>query len=367
MGPSMVTSTIVRALALAGNSWRGQLAVLAVGGIVLGVSTQGASGGDRDLVLQAAVVAIAMLLLAAASVRAASLRHGAVNGELLVDELETIAPMLPRLLVHAGLCVAPVIGCVLLAMGAANLHPLLGLVMVPIVFAVLAATGAPTMLAVVAVLHGEQAWLPRGAVAAVRRAPWRLSSTAIAGTVATLVCALPVTLVGLVVSTAGGWIGTFGSGLVFASTVPGWSCCALALWRDADVDVVASQVESAPVAGQVRPAPSFMAPGQAVAAWVEGPTWDVALEPSAAWGTWIRLESEAQAAFRIAWSGEGAPQLALATEDGTWSLPGDPVESGSVVATVVPAGNTYVRVVARGAVAQALSITMLVAHAEAAA
>ncbi|MCW2923543.1 MAG: hypothetical protein JWM98_947 [Thermoleophilia bacterium] len=378
MGAAMVSSTILRALALARGSWRAQLAVLAVGALVLGVLTEGASSGDGDPLVQGVLAVLATLLLVAASVRVAAVGYEEVNEELFADEFATLAPMVPRLVVHGGVCIAPLVGSIAIVMLAADVHPLLGLVALPVAFVASLATAAPTMLAIAAVLHGERGWLPRGAVAAVRRAPLRLGAAALGGGAAAVLPALPIVLVGLLVSTLGGWIGTFGSGLAFAAAVPGWGCIALALWQVAEVEV---DVAPAPVAADAHElaaahaaqveasavrAPSFMVPASPVVdpgepAWVEGPSWDVALEPAAPWGTWVQLEAAANVALRVTWTGASGPHLAVATEAGAWTQLGVPAAPGASLVVALAAGNTYVQATTVGATAQAVTVTMLVA------
>lgn len=356
----MVNSSMVRALELARGSWRAQLCVLAIGALLLGVVTMGATNGSHFGIRMAASLFIVMLLTAV-SVRAAALRYEEVNSQLLVDELETVAPMLSRLFVHVGVCLAPAVLAVSATLTGAQLHPLLGLVLVPVAFAVVAATLAPATLALVSVMHGERGWLPGAAIRSFRTSPGPMTVTVLAGSVVALLAALPLAVAGLVFAAVGGFASSLGVGLALSAVVPWWGSFALALWQVADVEVS----DAAAVEAHAPAAPGD--PASEAAQWSEGPRWNVALEPTAAWGSWVRLEAPALVALTVGWSGSGAPRLALADEAGAWISPGELARPGDAVTVQLPAGNTYLQLTSTAAGAQAIAVSMFLGPVSAAA
>jgi hypothetical protein len=358
MSPIALMSTSLR-LALA--SWRGQLAVLGCGAVLLGLTLLGASDGGY-LPLRAAVAMVTWLLLVAMSLRAALATVEEYLWQDTVAELGEGLTLLPRLLAQGGFAALPAIISCALTMLVAGPMPLLALLLVPIAFVVVGVTLAPVLLSVAAVVHGDMRWVPATAFGVTRAQPWRLALATIVGLSAAAMAAVPLVLAGIVLGALNDWIGVLASGLAASSLVPWLGCGALAMWRASGsaVDAGAAAAEEFDVA-QVATAFGSLQPQ-----WVDGPSWDTALEPGATWGTWIRLEAAANVALRVAWSGIAAPDVQLCTEAGVWWSPGVPARSGAAVPVQLPAGNTYVQLGARDAAAQALTLTLLVAAAQAA-
>lgn len=366
MIPAMATSVLASALRHARDSWQGQLGVLAIGAIMLGTNVATGAAGT-DMVPRLVIGFVELLMLLAASIRAAEARYEDLSVELLIDELVTIVGMLPRLLAQATIAASPAVVLGMLALQLAGMVPMLGLLLIPFVFIAWAIALPMMLLAIAAVVHGDRSWLPRAAIRAVRRQPGVLVLGALVGVVASAVASLPIVLIGLVFTAVAGWPGVFGSGLAAGAFVPWLGCWMLAQYRAAGVVVAHPAVHvtdtDAGWSAGVATEPPMFEP----VPWVEGPAWDVAVEPGSVWGTWVRLEAGAHVAFRLAWTGSVPPQLLLAVEDGTWTAPGAVARPGDVVEVVLPAGNTYVQVGSTDAAAQAITITMLVRGAAVAA
>lgn len=376
----MVTSTLVDTLARVRASWRGQLAVLAVGAVLLGLTLLG--GGDAaDLQLRVLVGSLEVLVLVAISIRMALVAEAGYDGDLPSVGLDVVA-MLPRLLTQVGLIVAFPMVVSWLALQLASLLPALGLLTVPVAFAVLVFATGPAMLAMCAVVLHDRDWLPRSTIRAVRGRQVLVAGIVLAGGVAACMAALPLVLVGFVLNAVGGMLGFTGVGLVAAGTLPWIGCGALATWRAigatiepaADAPVAAGAATTQLPAGMDLAAAFGIAPTSPAAAaapapvttWLDGPTWDVAVDPGAVWGTWIRIEAPSVLGFRVSWHGGAAPELAFASEAGAWTHP-DPVRtSGDVLQAALPAGSTYVQITSRASAAQAVTLNLLVPPAVAA-
>jgi hypothetical protein len=241
-------------------------------------------------------------------------------------------------------------------------QPLLALLLVPIAFTVVGITLAPVLLSVAAVVHGDVRWAPTTAFRVTRLQPWRLALAMLVGMTAAAMAAVPLVLAAFVLGALNDWIGVLASGLAATALVPWLGCGALAMWRATGATVDAGT----PAEPQLDVQQVASAFGSLQPQWVDGPSWDTAIEPGATWGTWIRLEVAASVALRVTWSGMTVPDLQLCTEAGAWWSPGVPARSGDAVAVQLPAGNTYVQLGARDAVAQAVSLTLLVPAAQAA-
>ena len=377
----MVMSTLVDTVRRARASWRGQLAVLAAGAVLLGLTLFG--GGDAaDLPLRMLVGSIELLLLVAASIRMALTTEAGYEGDLASVGFDVLG-YLPRLVAQVGLIVAFPIVVAWLALQLASAMPVLGLLTVPIAFAVLVFAVGPALLATSAVVHHDRHWLPRSTLRAIRGRQLRVAAIVLCGGVAAACVALPLVLFGLVLNAVGGIIGFAGVGLAAGSMVPWFGCGALAMWRalgGTATLVVDDQDAAAPPAleggvgvatafGVAPSAPSALAtPGAPapVTTWLDGPTWDVAVEPGAAWGPWIRIEVPSVLGFRVTWHGGAAPDLAFASEAGAWTSTDPLTASGQVLQAALPAGSTYVQVTSRAHAAQAFTVSLLVPPAIAA-
>ncbi len=369
----MVTTTLVDTLRRARASWRGQLAVLVVGSVLLGLTLLG--GGDAaDLQLRILVGSTWVLLLVAASIRVALVAEAELEDELPAVGYEVLK-MLPRLLTQVGLIVAFPMIVTWLAMQLASAMPVLGLLTFPAAFAVVVFTAGPALLAMCAVVMHDRDWLPRSTLHAVRGRQAAIAGIVLAGGVAAGMAALPLALIGFVLNAVGGMLGFAGIGLVAAGILPWIGCGALATWRAIGASVDAASGGEVPAAAShpasvldTDVAAAFgLAPTPApVTTWLDGPAWDVAIEPGAAWGTWIRIETPSVLGFRLSWHGGTAPLVAFASEAGAWTHP-DPVwASGDVLQAALPAGSTYVQVTSRAAAAQAVTLNLLVPPAVAA-
>ncbi|MCW2920422.1 MAG: hypothetical protein JWL76_296 [Thermoleophilia bacterium] len=376
-GAVMVTSTLVDTLRRARASWRGQLTVLAAGAVLLGLTLF--RGGDAgDLRLRILVGSVELLLLIAVSIRVALATEAGYDDDLQ-DAAYEVFTDLPRLMTQVGSVAVVPIAATWLALRSASMVPVLGLLTVPLAFAVFVFTIGPVLLATCAVVHHDRGWLPRSALRALRGHHLRVVAIMLGGGVAASFAVLPLALVGLVLNAIGGMFGFAGVGLVAASMIPLLGCGALATWRalGAQVDQGRQHAEGAGMhgdpSGGVDMATAFgVAPAVAagvpapVTTWLDGPTWDVAVEPGAVWGTWIRIDAPSVLGFRVAWHGGAAPDVAFASEAGVWTQAGAIGRSGDVLQAALPAGSTYVQVTSRASVAQALTLALLVPPAVAA-
>lgn len=380
----MVLATLVDTVRRARASWRGQLGVLAVGAVLLGLTMVG--GGDAaDLRLRAVVASIEVLLLVAASIRMALNTEAGYDGDLGSVFLDA-ARYVPRLLTQVGLLAAVPVLVTWLALRAATALPMVGLLTVPLAFAVLVFTIGPALLAISAVVQHDRDWLPRSTLSAMRGRQLRVVAIVLGGGVAASFAALPLVLVGLVINAVGGMLGFAGIGLGAASTVPLFGCGSLATWRALGASVATHRERSAhdaptgiaPPARQagVDLAAAFgVAPAQpsapasvpeSITTWLDGPTWDVAVEPGAVWGTWIRIEAPSVIGFRVTWHDGLAPDVAFASEAGAWTRTTPLTASGEILQASLPAGSTYVQVTSRANVSQAVTLGLLVPPAVAA-
>jgi hypothetical protein len=381
----MVLSALVDTARRARASWRGQLMVLAAGAVLLGLTLLG--GGDAaDLQQRMLVGSVEVLLLIAASTRMALHDEAGYDGDATSVGYEVLL-VLPRLLTQVGTVLGIPIVVTWLAMQVASATPALGDISVPVAFAVYVFTLGPALLAISAVVQHDRDWLPRSTFRALRGRQLAIAGIVLAGGVAACCVALPLVLLGFVVNAVGGMLGFLGAGLAAAGTLPLLGCGALATWRalgavvttrtlDEDEDAATSPAigsgvdlatafgaSTAPAAPAALAAPAAPEP---VTTWMDGPSWDVAIEPGAVWGTWIRIDAPSVLGFRLTWHGGPAPELAFASEAGTWTRTEPLRASGDVLQAALPAGSTYVQVTSRAPTAQAVTVGMLVPPAAAA-
>lgn len=350
---SMATTVLSSAIRHARASWLGQLGVLALGAVLLGLIV--ASGGlGTDLMARTAVAALEIVILIAMSVRMAHVRPEELGIGVVADELMETVALVPRLLAQVGVAASPALALGGIAMLAAGAVPVVSLLLVPIVIAAWLCAAPVSLLAIVAVVHGDRSWVPRIAWDAARARPGPLLLAALVGWVVASIAALPLVLVGFVVTAVAGGAGLLGSGLAAAAIVPFTGCWALACWEHAGAVVEAPPLAAAePTPTGAGPIPVQHVP------WVDGPAWNVAIEPHAVWGTWVRLDAPAEVGFRLSWTGTEPPRLLLGLEDGTWMDPGAFLRPGAVVVAPLADGNTYLQVGVAGDAAQAVTLTML--------
>jgi hypothetical protein len=369
----MVTSTLVDALQRARASWRGQLALLGIGSLLLGLTLVGGTDAG-DLQWRVPIGVVEAILLVAASIRMALVAEAGYDGDVADVAHDTLMAA-PRLVAQAGLVALVPVAATWVGLQATSLMTALGLVMVPLAFAVAVLAAGPMLLATCAVVLGDRAWLPRSTWRALHGRHVRVAMVVLAGGVAAAMAAVPFVLVGFVVMALGGWLGILGAGLGAASAIPWLGCGALATWRAIGGTVDLAHGTSAEEADELSPnvAAAFGAatPGSAVApaaptSWMAGPAWDVAVEPGAVWGTWIRIDAPSVLGFRVEWHAGSPPELAFASEAGTWTRPGVLGASGEVLQASLPAGSTYVQVTSTSPTAQALTVALLVPPAVAA-
>ncbi len=376
MGVVMVTTILVDAFRRALASWRGQLVVLAVGTLLLGL-TFGVATGAGDLLLRMVVGWVEVVVLLGASVRMAVLAEAGYEFEPENGAFDLAAEVLgdaPRLLAQVGvLTLVPLAAC-WAALQLISMAAMLGFVLVPLMFVVLLLSGGPALLAVSAVVLGDRDWLPRAAVRAARPRLGLVTRSAIAGGVVASLAAVPLALFGFVAMSVLGMFGFAGTGLVAAGSIPWIGCGALALWRAVGATIGTSEGQGddhAAAALGARDADATAAVAAAFGAapatsWLPGPTWDVAIDAGAVWGTWIRIEAASVMGFRVSWNGGPAPDLTFASEAGSWTDPGTLGASGSVLQAAMPAGSTYVQLSSQASAAQAVTLELLVPAAAAA-
>lgn len=352
MPPPMTMQVLSDALRLARASWTGQLLLLAVGAVLLGVTMHGASSGEH-LPLRILVGSAELVVLLGAAARLA-IRSSDGRPSSAVALTAELAPLAPRLVVQVATCAAPAVVVTWLALWTASLHPLLGLAGIPLALLAVIMVQAPLLLAAAAVVHGDPAWLPRSTWLLLRGRAWHLAGLTMVGIAGTCALALPLVVVGVVLAAVLGPLGLLGSGLALVAAVPWLGCGAVAAWRATGGDDAVPDTEDA----STEPT---------AIAWMDGPAWDVAIAAGSNWGTWIRIEAAATVGIRVTWSDGPAPALALASEAGTWTSPGDPVASGSIVPVALPAGSTYIQLGARSATPQQCALALLVPPAATAA
>jgi hypothetical protein len=354
MLPSMTTAVLTTALQRARVTWRGQLAVLAIGILLLGI----VAGIGWQAPLLAGLVS--MLLIGAATF-AAGLEPAQLTRAGAREQVGRFGQRIPRLAAQVAAAYAPIVVLGFAAMQAASIHPLIGLVLLPFVFGVAVLTAPLGALAVGGAAAGDEAWLPLAGLRALRERPAAMLLATIVGGVLVALAALPVTLLGFVLTATLGPLGMLGMGIVGAGIAPLAGCWVYAFWRCSGAAVTVRARSASTPAEPSGALEAFASP------WLDGPSWTVTLEPGTVWGTWVRLEAAAQVAIRVTWSGALAPQVAVGREDGSWMDPGQPVQNGQPLPVSLPAGNSYLQVGCREAAPQAVTMTMLVRAAAVAA
>jgi hypothetical protein len=322
------------------DSWRGQLVVLGGGAVLLGPLLHWLAA---DLAWWRAgvalVVGLAIVLLAT---RCATGR--AVTGEWILAAspragTQVVIAAAPALLV--GICALPLAG----------LHPVLALTVVPLAFAVVAWVFAPVLVSIAVVAEGDRSWLPARAVRAIHPRWGRATLFALAGAAVISLFALPLVVMGVVLAAVGGWLSLLGSGLAAAAPIPWIACGAVALARALEADQ-ASSLDPSDVAVSDP-------------AWVDGPSWDVVLEPGVPWGTWIRVPARTDLQFRMHAGAGPPPLLDVGREDGTWlSVPIG--SDGAAQPVSLATGHAYLQLRGQGAVAERVALAMFVRTAMAA-
>lgn len=321
-------------------SARRQLVVLAAGSLLLGLLGHAVlASASREMALLGVAVLVPVLL--AASIRAArGERIDAAAAQMLLRSA-------PRVVSQSCLAVAPLLVAAALVAAASLLHPLLALMLVPVAFCVAAIVAAPTLLAVAAVGHGDDSWLPRRAWRMLGGRVWLLAGLTLAGGVAVGFAVLPLAFAGVLLVTLPPPLSTVGLGLAPGAVVVLLGCLTLALWRSlGGVDAA----EASPGAAEQ--------PCQA------GP-WEIVLEPGAAWGTWLQLPRATLLDVHLSWAAGPAPLLRTCSADGVWSHPVEALLPGALLQLPVPAGAVYVQVEGRSTTPQVVLLQAAAAVAAA--
>jgi hypothetical protein len=349
MGWAMAISILASALRHARDSWRGQLALLLVGALV-------ASVVETIGVAQGFVLPAAMLALVAAAVRAAA------------RQPTQVAVFAPRLASQLVLALAPVALVGLATLQLASSLEVVGLLLIVVMFPLAIASALVALLATTAVVRGDRDWMPRVAMRVLRVRPLGLLGAFIVGCVALALVAVPVMLVGFVLTSLLGPLGMIGLGIASAAVVPLTGCWALAAWKQAGGEEILAASAAAAAAATVaraEAAPDLAAAfGLGATPWVAGPSWNAQLQPGAPWGTWVQLPAASEVALQVSWSGSLAPQLAIGREDGTWTVPIQLVEPGALVPMMLLAGNSYLQLTGFDPGVQAIAVVL---HARASA
>lgn len=346
---AMTAAAMTRSLERARRSWRGQLAVVGLGALLLAPVLHGISDGGQTLA-RSIVVFIELLALLVGSVRIAG---GAHSGSF-ARESAVLARLLPRALAQAIVVIAPLVTLVALAMRLSGLAPLLVLVVVPIALASAAVTSTLLLLVAGASGAGDELWLPRRSLRAMRDAPLQVLLAGVVGGVAACAASLPLVVVALVLGALAGPAGAVGAGLAFSAVVACLGCVAYALWSVAGCAVD-------------HPADPHLVDGvpgsRGGLGWAEAGSWQVALEPGVASGGWVQLEFPSLVVLQLRWTGATPPELSLVQPDGATIAVQAATAGGDQFTASLPAGPTWVQLRSRAAHPQVSSITMHVAAA----
>jgi hypothetical protein len=372
-GVVMATAVLVDASRRIRASWQGQLVVLAGGALLLGLLLNPVVG-VAGLQVQALLAATCLLVLVGTSTSVAlRAEHG--YDSLPSDVATDAVRLAPRLLLQGFVTLLPGIVAWWLAMASSSVHPLLVLLLMPVAFLASVVSMTLGLLACAAITHDDREWLPRQAWKVLQRRPWRLIGSTIVLLVVASIVALPFLLFGMVLVALLGPIGSIGPGLAAAALAPTLGAGSLALWRAAGAsleqpapagDVAALEGLEPPApngALALAPDPAAVAALQAAAHWTPGPTFDVAIDAGATWGTWLGFDAPAQVAFRVTWHGGVAPDLLIAGEDGSWTRPGTFDAHGMTPAVQLPPGHTYVQLASASPAPQAVAVELLVRRA----
>jgi hypothetical protein len=369
-GVVMATAVLVDAFRRIRASWQGQLVVLAGGSVLLGLLLNpvvGVAGLQVQLLLAAACLLVLVGTSTSVALRTA---HG--YDSLPSDVATDGARLAPRLLAQGFITLLPGIAAWWLALASSSVHPLLVLLLMPVAFGASVASAALGLLACAAVAHDDRSWLPQQSWKVLRGSPLRVTGSTVVLLVTASAVALPFMLLGMVAVALLGPIGSIGLGLAAAALTPTLGAGSLALWRaaGASIEQPASQADAAGIERSTPSAPgstSAQSPEAAGAAtmlvaapWTEGPTFNVAIDAGATWGTWLGFDAPAQVAFRVTWHGGGAPELLIAGEDGVWTRPGALDAQGMTPAVQLPPGNTYLQLANGSSAPQAVAVELLV-------
>lgn len=351
----MAHAALTDALRMLRACWLDQLIVLGIGAIVVGAVQV---AGFPTMMVQLLASTTAMLVLVALSAKVA-LRSKAGYDTIVSDLPGDALLVAPQMIVQGLLALSPIAAAWWIGMAAATLHPLLGLLSLPLALACSMVLLGPLLLVPAAVAAGDRSWIPRSVYSVARRS-WRqlLVGTPVVIVLASM-AALPLVLVGIVLTSQLGALSFLGTGLSAVSIVPWLGLGSVAAWRALDGARVAADLQDAGSVDE-QPLTSFdalVATNEPL--WVDGPSWDVAVDAGAVWGTWLRMSTASQVAVRIQWHDGAAPSLSLADQAGTWQRPGDPSSSGEAVRVALPPGDTYLQLQSQSSAAQAMSITLL--------
>ena len=336
----------------------GGLGVLACAGAIgfLPLVAPGADGPLLQLrIVLGVALAIAGFVAAASVVRVPA--HVPLDA-VIMRARQDLAPGMARVAVS----LAPlgiVLGLVALLAGPV---PGLALLLVPIVLAVAAASTAPALLAATRV--GEEIpWLPRAAWIAARRRPWVTCGTGIVVAIVAALAVIPLAFFGIVFLAVAGWFGAFGLAVACAAATMPLACAAVALADEAfgaDLEFAASMAPA--VGDRVGASGGAQAGARAGAGrWRPGPSWSVELRPGEPWGTWMRLDSAGEVAIALTCTAPSVPRLDVASADGQWRTPTQPVPNGPPVVLAFEAGDTYLQLTATHALPHAVQLTLQVA------
>ncbi|MCW2928011.1 MAG: hypothetical protein JWM86_1979 [Thermoleophilia bacterium] len=205
-----------------------------------------------------------------------------------------------------------------------------------------------TMLAVGSIAHGHVSYDPSAAREAAEGRRWNATGVA---------------LVGVIVS-----------GIVniipFAGTIF-MSAYLSAMWEEygdgtppRTADALTPDAGSTGAGAQYAPAAGVAAPHVAVAAvaaapaaaapqLVAGPTWNGVATPQQPCGAWVTIAGPANVGLQVQWTSGEAPAVMVADQAGVWTTPAaQPTTPGEAVWLELPAGNSWVALMPRGAEGQ---------------
>lgn len=259
--------------------------------------------------------------------------------------------LLPRALAQSSITAAPILVVVGLFVVMGGIQPLLALALVPIALVVATFALTATMLALVAVVHGDAEWVPLVALGMLRRRPWRLAGLVVAAAVPIAFAALPAMLVGAIAQILLGPLGALGTGLMVASFVPFGAVLGLATWRVLGGRML-TRCDDAPIAAT----PAAQHTATAAPSWQPGPFWQVELDPVQPWGTWIELPAAAVGAahtvgIMVEAVGVTMPRLLTCDTAGAWLEWPVPATGGTVLPITLPAGASYLQLQSTASVA----------------
>lgn len=366
----MFLATLQRTSALLRASARGQLLLLAPSVLLLAFPMLDLTGEFADLSQRAALTATFALVMVGLSARV-SVRSMSGYDTMLSDLPGDVMLIAPRLLVQGVLAGSPLVIAWVLALALGGAAPLLGVLLFVLLVPLSLLGPVPVLLVAAAVAGGDRRWVPSVALLRLRTAPLRTSMLMLVPVAAATAALVPLLVVASVLAASTG----VGAPVAFVGAagllVPLVGCGARGAWLVLDGDEIVRADHAAHAAGDdgidLEAAFESLQSAAAAVEWTEGPSWDVAVDAGAVWGTWVRMPQPAQVALRVTWHGGPPPALAVADPSGTWRQPGDPASSGAAVAVALPAGDSYLQLASRATTgAQAISVTMLLPTVQAA-